>query len=415
MTRRVRAAGIVFGATAIATLMAMLVIEVWVRWQWDDAKGRPGFFLTDASRGQRLAPDYDGWFAGVPVRINSLGFRDRRDYSLEKPASTFRILVFGDSVTFGHGTLDTTTYPYLLEQRLRQWRPDVKWEVWNLGVPGYNTRQELTYLKELGPLAKPDLVVIGFYTNDFTGNNAPSPPPGPLDRGAAKILRFAQQRFYSYEFYKRVLLTLRWRLLTSEGDRLRIEHLATEEQLRARAGSAADAPEQQLTHVDYLDDPNAASFVCGKADTPPSGANTLAEQLRTRRPELADWFGAVQELQDLHRRGDYRILFFVNMAPVACKDVDRFVDGGRLADDAALLEVLGNGTPAVSATRAFLQYRPSQMPAAGDHAVGNSNAVKADVLFRYLSDRVLPPLLPSSGAPATRLPAWRGGVVAAPQ
>jgi hypothetical protein len=86
------------------------------------------------------------------------------------------------------------------------------------------------------------------------------------------------------------------------------------------------------------------------------------------------------------------------MAPIVCADRDRFVDGGRLADDDALLEVLGRGTPAVSSTRAFLQYRPSQMPAAGDHAIGNSNAVKAEVLFRYLREHVLPPILPGLSA-----------------
>ena len=62
-------------------------------------------------RGQRLAPNYDGWFAGVPVHINGLGFRDARDYALEKGPNTFRILVLGDSVTFGHGSVDEHTYP----------------------------------------------------------------------------------------------------------------------------------------------------------------------------------------------------------------------------------------------------------------------------------------------------------------
>jgi hypothetical protein len=397
MSRRLRAPLIVFSATAAATVVAMAAVEVWVRVRWDQAKGQPGFFLSDASRGQRLAPGYDGWFAGVPVRINNLGFRDRRDYSLAKAPHTFRILVFGDSVTFGHGTLDTTTYPYLLEERLRQWRPDINWEVWNLGVPGYNTRQELTYLTEIGPRAKPDLAVIGFYPNDFTGNNASSPPSW-LDRLAALAARVAQRNFYSYEFYKKVVLTLRWRLLTSDADRLRIEHLATEEQLRAQGGSVADAPEQRLTEVQYLNDAEAASFACDGLDKPGGGGNTLAHQLKTKSPDLADWFGAVEELQALHRRGDYRIVFFVNMAPVVCEELDRFVDRGRLADDAALLEVFANGTPAVSSTRAFFQYRPSQMPAAGDHAVGNSNAVKADVLFRYLRDHVLPPLIPAQMA-----------------
>src|SRR5688572_31304238 len=106
-----RRVAIMVVATAAALFVAMILIEVWVRLRWDDTKGTPGFFLTDAVRGQRLAPGYDGWFAGVPVRINALGFRDRRNYLLEKPPGTFRIFVLGDSVTFGHGTLDDTTYP----------------------------------------------------------------------------------------------------------------------------------------------------------------------------------------------------------------------------------------------------------------------------------------------------------------
>jgi hypothetical protein len=96
-------------AAVVAAVAAMLAIEVWVRLSWDEARGQPGFFLTDAARGQRLAPNYDGWFAGVPVRINALGFRDWRNYTLEKPKNTIRILVLGDSVTFGHGTLKVTT------------------------------------------------------------------------------------------------------------------------------------------------------------------------------------------------------------------------------------------------------------------------------------------------------------------
>jgi hypothetical protein len=34
--------------------------------------------------------------------------------------------------------------------------------------------------------------------------------------------------------------------------------------------------------------------------------------------------------------------------------------------------------------------RPSQMPDAGGHAVGNANVVKAEALFAYLRDVLLP-------------------------
>jgi hypothetical protein len=381
-------------AASIAAVVAMLAIEVWVRATWDDTKGRPGFFVTDAHRGQRLSAGYDGWFAGVPVHINSLGFRDRRDYSLDKPPNTFRILVLGDSVTFGHGTLDETTYPFLLEQALRQWRPSVNWEVWNLGVPGYNTGQELAYLREIGPRARPDLVIVGFFPNDFTGDNDPEARPSMARRLAAPIVAFAQRHLYSFEFYKKVLLTAQYRFTTTKDDRLRLEHLSTEEELLQRKALASDDV-QRLTAVDYLDDPHADTLVCSGVKQTADGTGSLAAQLRGHNPEYAEWRRAVEAFQDINRRGDYRIMFFINMSPVVCPALDRFVDGGTLEDDAALIEIMGQGTPVASVTRAFLHYRPSQMPGATAHSIGNANRVKAETLFHFLQQQVLPPLLPT--------------------
>jgi hypothetical protein len=51
--------------------------------------------------------------------------------------------------------------------------------------------------------------------------------------------------------------------------------------------------------------------------------------------------------------------------------------------------VLADDVPAVSSHDAFLR-RPSQMSLAGAHSIGNSNAVKATVLFEFLLDHVSP-------------------------
>ena len=53
------------------------------------------------------------------------------------------------------------------------------------------------------------------------------------------------------------------------------------------------------------------------------------------------------------------------------------------------MHILSDGTPAVSSHDAFARYRPSQMPEASAHSIGNSNALKADVLFQFLRDRGL--------------------------
>ncbi len=379
-------------AFVVGALVSAALVEAWVRVRWDQTRGTPGFYVSDPVRGQRLAPNYRGWFAGVPVQTNALGFRDNREYSLDKGPGTFRILVFGDSVTFGHGTLSDTTYPFLLERRLKQWRPAVKWEVWNLGVPGYNTGQELEYLREVGPRYQPDLVIIGFYPNDFT-NNEVHASPSLLRRAASAAQRTMQRYLYSYEFYKRVLLTARWALLSNSTDRLRIQHLAGEDELLAKLDDASQQAAQQLTDVERFSNEEVRDFVCPgePRQTDPTGAEELRAAIKNRTPEMALWVDAVREFQRLNREGAYRLMFFINMAPKVCLSQDRFFDLGALSDDDLLLEVLGEGAPVASSTREFMHYRPSQMPAAGGHSVGNANRVKADVLFEFLRSRSLIP------------------------
>jgi hypothetical protein len=259
-------------AAIVAAVVAVMLIEIWVRVTWDERRGLPGFYLSDPVLGQRLAPGYRGWFAGVPVAINQLGFRDPRDYAIDKPPGTFRILVLGDSVTFGHGALSETTYPFLLEQRLKAWRPDVKWEVWNLGVPGYNTRIELELLRRVGPRYQPDLVVVGFFQNDLS-DNAPVTPT--LARRAASAVQRSMQRWlYSFEFYKRVALTVRWQWMTSTPDRGRLEALAEGEALLNLPADRSGQPEQRLTEVDRFDD--YRTFTC------PTDADPNRDRLKTQ-------------------------------------------------------------------------------------------------------------------------------------
>jgi hypothetical protein len=376
-------------AIAIAMLISIAMVEVWVRMRWDDRRGTPGFYISDAILGQRLAPGYKGWFAGVPVEINSLGFRDVRDYSLDKAAGTFRILVLGDSVTFGHGALSDTTYPYLLEQRLKQWRPEVKWQVWNLGVPGYNTSTELEYLKLIGQRYQPDLVVVGFFENDLSGNEPPR-QPSFARRAASAVQRTMQRRLYSYELYKKVALTIRWQWLTSAPDRGRIEALAAEEALLNLPADRSGEASQRLSEVERFAD--ADTFVCREVDRNPN-RDRLSKHLAERSPEMDAWRGAVKSFQELHREGIYRVAFFINMAPNECPGADRYFDGGAFEDEAALREILADGTPVSSSVRAFLPYRPSQMPGASGHSSGNANRVKADALFNFLAEEVLPQAL----------------------
>jgi len=377
----------------IAGIVAAAAVEVWVRSTWDPRRGRPGFFLTDAARGQRLAAGYDGWFAGVPVHINSIGLRDPREYGLDKQANTFRILVLGDSVTFGHGSVYEHTYPRLLEDRLRRWRPDVDWQVWNAAVPGYNTSQELAHLLEVGARFQPDLVVVGFFWNDLFDNQTVA-APGWTRRVAAEVLSFARRHLYSFEFYKRAYLTARWRLSGSKDDRLRAEHADGEATLFAPT-DLSGAPEQRLTAFERLSDERVAGLRCVDGMTFSRESIDRIE----RDAGYGTWRQAVRGLQQLNRDGRFRIVFFVNSAPAKCRtshDGVFFYDGGTKAVDDYYLKILREGTPAISSYDEFMHTRPDQMPDADEHSVGNSNVVKADVLFDFLRQRILPGLLPAT-------------------
>jgi lysophospholipase L1-like esterase len=363
-------------------------VEAWVRWRWDPSKGTPGFFESDPMRRQRLAANYTGWFAGVPVHINSLGFRDDREYALVKGPTTFRILVLGDSVTFGHGSVGEHTYPFLLEQRLKAWRPEVDWQVWNLAVPGYNTSQELAQLLQVGPVYKPDLVVIGFYENDLIDNFAIAHDVRRTTVMSA-LKSLVQRRLYSLELYRRVYLTLRWKLGNSTAYRQRLEHLAVEDELLAKTAQANDLAQQQLTPIERLTDEQVRSFTCVYGQRP----NPALISEMQRDPGFATWLEAVRGLQALNASRQYRLVFFLNLIPPVCPDGDMFYDGGSAATNDFFVRIFSEGAPAVSVYDELRHRRPSQMPNACCHAIGNTNLVKADVLFGFLRER-LPATIP---------------------
>jgi len=385
-----RGAVVKFVAVTIpAALVAMLVlaaaVEAWTRIRSDSRRGTPGFFLSDPVRRERLAPNYSGWFAGVPVHINSLELRDNREYDLQKKPNTFRILVLGDSVTFGHGSIYETTYPYLLEQALRRWRPDVDWQVWNAAVPGYNTTQELAQLEEVGPQFRPDLVIVGFFTNDITDNYAIE-RPGTLAIVASEVKSFLKRHLYSLDVYKRVYLTLQWKLKGSDEYRKRLEHISTEELLLADVDRIAELKQQNLTPYHRLTDDEIRLNRCPDGEKP-------NPQLLVDMQKDSGWPGfvtAVRELQRLHTTGQYHVLFFLNVIPPICQDGDFFYDGGSTQLSNFLLGVMGHGAWAFSVQDAFLHRRPSEMPNATAHAIGNSNMTKAEALFAYLKDQLFP-------------------------
>jgi hypothetical protein len=104
----------------------------------------------------------------VEYRINAQGFRDHSIYSPVAPVGVTRILLLGDSFTFGASNHYEDIWPVTLENDLRDAGHEV--EIIKAGVPAYDTRLELLYLERLFDLYRPDVVVMGFLMNDLFTN-----------------------------------------------------------------------------------------------------------------------------------------------------------------------------------------------------------------------------------------------------
>ncbi len=114
-----------------------------------------------------LKPNFDGTWAGVSIKTNSLGFRDE-EIPLDKQPDEFRILCLGDSVTLGYKLEEPQTYVAQLEALLNQQYRPRGFQAINAGVDGYATFQELHLLRQKGLALKPDLILVCFVLNDVT-------------------------------------------------------------------------------------------------------------------------------------------------------------------------------------------------------------------------------------------------------
>ncbi len=101
------------------------------------------------------------------VKINSIGVRNK-ELSIPKPVSIFRIVVIGDSYTYGWGVEEEQTWVRLIEEKIRV--AGKKVEVVNLGKPGANLEDYLEIAKVGIPLLEPDLVVLALLQGDDLHN-----------------------------------------------------------------------------------------------------------------------------------------------------------------------------------------------------------------------------------------------------
>lgn len=106
-------------------------------------------------------PNISARLMNSTVNINSDGLRDR-EYPVARN-DNYRIIVLGDSLTFGWGVEQEDTFANILEVELNQEFPT---EIINFGAGNYNTEQQVNLFLEKGLKYEPDKVVVFYFIND---------------------------------------------------------------------------------------------------------------------------------------------------------------------------------------------------------------------------------------------------------
>jgi lysophospholipase L1-like esterase len=132
----------------------------------------------------------------VEYAINGEGFRDAKVRPARKPPGITRVLLLGDSFTFGYGVNYEQAWPVLAEQKLE--RQGLKVDLVKAGVEGGDTRSELILMRRLIERYQVDAVVVGFLINDLYSNVPYTPgseakaPPQKLDEVQRSVFRLSR-------------------------------------------------------------------------------------------------------------------------------------------------------------------------------------------------------------------------------
>lgn len=159
--------------SVIAVVVASLLAEIGLRVldvarppELPPTPSRPEMFVADRAVGYHLWPSTRTCMRYPPgshrlshVVSNSDGFRSSRE--LGEPDPRPRVLVLGDSFTFGIGVDEGARFTEVVEELEPRWRVD------NIGMVGWGLDLMVRSLERYGPKAAPQAVVLASYTDDF--------------------------------------------------------------------------------------------------------------------------------------------------------------------------------------------------------------------------------------------------------
>jgi hypothetical protein len=190
-----------------------------------------GLFVADPQTVYRNAPGAQIPHRAAEIdtvyRINAQGLRETHEIG-PPAAGVTRLLVLGDSFTFGWGVAADATYPHLLSGARAADGSVI--ESINAGVLGYGPDNEAAWLRTYGWALQPKIVLVGFFVGndvrdviagidktriDGTGNlvpaNAPAPTATPVAPGpVAAVKRTLARNSQAYVFLRAQAHALFW-------------------------------------------------------------------------------------------------------------------------------------------------------------------------------------------------------------
>jgi GDSL-like lipase/acylhydrolase family protein len=231
--------------------VSLVLIEIALRLFFPQPLG-PVQFAVDPDLGfipvpnQRAVRTLPGVYA-YRYSNNSMGLRGPEIHAKTKP----RILVLGDSFTYGIGVNDDETFCSILQSQL----PGN--EIINAGNPGKGTDYALKFYRTKGKQLEPDVVILVFCVNDFSDNQlnvyyAPDLTPKVLRQQKPFITRLAIYDWViTHSHVAGLLKSLSIKKEVSAADRSHIQPSPTDEQLTEKYLRAllSDVPSLKIFYI----------------------------------------------------------------------------------------------------------------------------------------------------------------------
>ena len=146
----------------IVSLIIILGLTEWyLRYAipgWHTARMPQEVIDQHTNLGFRYDRDLMWYWKELPNRnqvINEYGFRRKKNMSRQKPPNITRVIVFGDSQTYGGGVEYNQTFSYFAEQQLGE-----SWEILNAGLSGYRSLNIFRLMRQRMLEFEPDIFVV---------------------------------------------------------------------------------------------------------------------------------------------------------------------------------------------------------------------------------------------------------------